>query len=276
MIRTADTLLKPIRMHNCIIQHKRNKVLLQPRNCLSALSDALKVSDNLNNSKTSTVLVNSGIYASSQEKRMDYMRGWAFQQTFLDRRLQSKRRHVNKMEGIGLSANQRIIVNENEGEECDDDRDRILLFEHKHVYTLGRGADEGNLSFLDNEIDGGADSRRRLKRGSRDSDSCRIGAERLNTKADGSITEIVDSMTPINTVRAPNGAPIYRIERGGEVTYHGPGQLVVYPLLDLQRHPYKKDLHWYLRCIEEVVIKTLEEYGIHGERDEINTGELQF
>ena len=81
---------------------------------------------------------------------------------------------------------------------------------------------------------------------------------------------------PINTVRAPNGAPIYRIERGGEVTYHGPGQLVVYPLLDLQRHPYKKDLHWYLRCIEEVVIKTLEEYGIHGERDEINTGELQF
>ena len=70
----------------------------------------------------------------------------------------------------------------------------------------------------------------------------------------------------------PNQTPIYRIERGGEVTYHGPGQLVCYPLLDLTNEPYKQDLHWYLTCIEEIIIQTLDEIGIQGQRDDINTG----
>jgi lipoate-protein ligase B len=48
--------------------------------------------------------------------------------------------------------------------------------------------------------------------------------------------------------------------------------LVVYPLLDLRRMPYKQDLHWYLRCIEEVIIRTLQRYDIVGIRDEINSG----
>jgi lipoyl(octanoyl) transferase len=73
-------------------------------------------------------------------------------------------------------------------------------------------------------------------------------------------------------VMAPNGVPIYRVERGGEVTFHGPGQLVVYPVLDLRRPPYKQDLHWYLRMVEEIVIQTLSAYDIEGHRDEINTG----
>lgn len=63
---------------------------------------------------------------------------------------------------------------------------------------------------------------------------------------------------------------IYRIERGGEVTYHYPGQLVVYPLLNL-RH-YRQDLHWYLRQLEEVVIQLLIKYGINAERIEGLTG----
>jgi len=83
-------------------------------------------------------------------------------------------------------------------------------------------------------------------------------------------------LDPPIPVYAPNGVPIYRIERGGEVTYHGPGQLVVYPLLDLRRQPYKQDLHWYLRCVEEVVIQVLKEYDIKGVRDEINTGKFIF
>ena len=45
---------------------------------------------------------------------------------------------------------------------------------------------------------------------------------------------------PTKAVLAPNGAPIYRIERGGEVTYHGPGQIVCYPLLDLTKETYNK------------------------------------
>lgn len=75
-----------------------------------------------------------------------------------------------------------------------------------------------------------------------------------------------------NPVYAPNGAPIYRIERGGEVTYHGPGQLVIYPMLNLRHSAFKQDLHWYLRQVEEVIIQTLREFDIESNRDEINTG----
>jgi lipoyl(octanoyl) transferase len=58
--------------------------------------------------------------------------------------------------------------------------------------------------------------------------------------------------------------PLFRIERGGEVTHHCPGQLVGYPILDLKRH--RPDLHWYLRQLEEVLIRTLAVFGVPGER----------
>jgi lipoyl(octanoyl) transferase len=57
---------------------------------------------------------------------------------------------------------------------------------------------------------------------------------------------------------------VHRIERGGEVTYHCPGQLVGYPILNLRR--YRQDLHWYLRQLEEVLIRVLAHYGLQGER----------
>lgn len=57
---------------------------------------------------------------------------------------------------------------------------------------------------------------------------------------------------------------VYRIERGGEVTYHCPGQLVGYPILNLRY--YQLDLHWYLRQLEEVLIRVLAVYGLSGER----------
>ncbi len=57
---------------------------------------------------------------------------------------------------------------------------------------------------------------------------------------------------------------VIRVERGGEVTYHCPGQLVGYPILNL--HAYQKDLHWYLRQLEEVMIRVLAAYGLLGER----------
>ena len=57
---------------------------------------------------------------------------------------------------------------------------------------------------------------------------------------------------------------VYRTERGGEVTYHCPGQLVGYPILNLRF--YRQDLHWYLRQLEEVLIQVLAGYGLLGER----------
>lgn len=59
-------------------------------------------------------------------------------------------------------------------------------------------------------------------------------------------------------------AAYYKINRGGDITYHGPGQLVAYPILDLEQ--FKTDIHWYLRSLEEVVIQTIGEFGLKGER----------
>lgn len=65
-------------------------------------------------------------------------------------------------------------------------------------------------------------------------------------------------------------ASFYKINRGGDITYHGPGQLVVYPILDLDR--FYTDIHRYMRDLEEVVILTLAHYGIKGERYKGLTG----
>jgi lipoyl(octanoyl) transferase len=69
---------------------------------------------------------------------------------------------------------------------------------------------------------------------------------------------------------AQTGWQIHRVERGGEVTYHCPGQLVGYPILNL-RH-YRQDLHWYLRQLEEVIVYVLKDYGLPGTRIEGLTG----
>lgn len=71
-----------------------------------------------------------------------------------------------------------------------------------------------------------------------------------------------DNEEEINTDK--ESIPIVRIERGGEVTYHGPGQLVVYPIIDLRG--YNQDIHWYMRALEEVIIVALEKAGIKGVR----------
>ncbi|MDY6785260.1 MAG: lipoyl(octanoyl) transferase LipB [Cyanobacteriota bacterium] len=63
---------------------------------------------------------------------------------------------------------------------------------------------------------------------------------------------------------------LYRVERGGEVTYHCPGQLVGYPILNLRY--YRQDLHWYLRQLEEAILRTLKGYGLPGKRIEGFTG----
>jgi lipoyl(octanoyl) transferase len=66
------------------------------------------------------------------------------------------------------------------------------------------------------------------------------------------------------------GVDVFEVERGGDVTFHGPGQLVGYPIIDLTG--YKQDLHWYLRTLEQVLIGALATLGIPAERNPGYTG----
>ncbi|MGD2217006.1 MAG: lipoyl(octanoyl) transferase LipB [Gemmatimonadales bacterium] len=70
----------------------------------------------------------------------------------------------------------------------------------------------------------------------------------------------------IATAEALAGSQVelHEVERGGDVTYHGPGQLVGYPIVDLTRH--RRDLHWYLRQLEEVLLRALSAFGVSGVR----------
>jgi len=66
------------------------------------------------------------------------------------------------------------------------------------------------------------------------------------------------------------GVSVVEVERGGDVTYHGPGQLVGYPILDLREH--RQDLHWYLRTLEDVLITAMDRMGIEASRNPGLTG----
>lgn len=68
-------------------------------------------------------------------------------------------------------------------------------------------------------------------------------------------------LVPEEGIRQAGGS-VYRVDRGGDITYHGPGQLVGYPIIDLNEH--YRDVHRYLRDLEEVVILTLKDHGIRG------------
>jgi lipoyl(octanoyl) transferase len=93
-----------------------------------------------------------------------------------------------------------------ESKQRESGADILLLVEHPHVYTLGRGGKESN-------------------------------------------------------VIAPRDVPVYRTSRGGDVTYHGPGQLVVYPIIDL-RSKLRKDVHRFVRNLELSAILTMADFGI--------------
>lgn len=87
------------------------------------------------------------------------------------------------------------------------------------------------------------------------------------TQGTGSHQEHV-LLSPVELER--RGIQLHAAGRGGDVTYHGPGQLVGYPILDLK--PHRKDLHRYLRDLEEVIIRTLAYFGLNGVREEGLTG----
>jgi lipoate-protein ligase B len=63
---------------------------------------------------------------------------------------------------------------------------------------------------------------------------------------------------------AEHDIQVHRVERGGDVTYHGPGQLVGYPIMDLRQH--RQDVGWYMHSLEEMIIRTLDDFGIRAIR----------
>jgi len=79
-----------------------------------------------------------------------------------------------------------------------------------------------------------------------------------------------DEVVAPRKVLAARGITVTPTDRGGQVTYHGPGQIVAYPILDLQQH--KVGLHDYMRALEEAVIRVLQEYDVKGYRVEGRTG----
>jgi len=68
----------------------------------------------------------------------------------------------------------------------------------------------------------------------------------------------------------PENVKVYNIERGGDVTFHGPGQLVGYPIIDL--HNYRMSISWYMRSLELIIINSLSHFGIIADRKEGLTG----
>lgn len=66
------------------------------------------------------------------------------------------------------------------------------------------------------------------------------------------------------------GISFFKSNRGGDITFHGPGQIVGYPIIDLEE--FKPDIRWYMRSLEEVIIKTIAHYGLTGARSDGETG----
>lgn len=113
-------------------------------------------------------------------------------------------------------------------------------------------------------------------------DAHAIMRERLEARIAGSIddTLMLCEHDPVFTlgrsrgaaanVLAPGDVPVLLVERGGDVTFHGPGQLVGYPIVALP--PHRQDLHAWLRGLEQVILDVLAGYGLTGARDARNTG----
>ena len=113
------------------------------------------------------------------------------------------------------------IVQQKRSGNSPTDKNRFLLVEHPHVYTLGKSGDENNLLIH------------------------------------GDFLKKIDAV-------------FYKINRGGDITYHGPGQLVGYPIIDLEQ--YKIGVREYIEKMEDAIIATIAEYGLTGSRKEGATG----
>jgi lipoate-protein ligase B len=146
--------------------------------------------------------------------------------------------------------------------------DTLLLCEHDSVITLGRATGEKWLR--DGEV-----RRGRIRVAAAQQPHEVSGPVVPSPSAAGDGSEVGRGRIRVAAAQQPHevpcpAVPIHRIERGGEATFHGPGQLVAYPILDLRDHG--RDIHRFIRSLEEVVLRVLTDFGLAGERREGLTG----
>ena len=107
-----------------------------------------------------------------------------------------------------------------------------------------------------------------------------LAAARIDGRLEADVLLLLEHPPVVTLGRTAREAHVLRsddlevveVERGGDVTFHGPGQLVGYPIFDLRGPPYRQDLHWYLRTLEDALIVALAELGIPAERNAGYTG----
>lgn len=178
-----------------------------------------------------------------------YMEAWKWQQTLINERILFSPSSSTPTDGEPPASSPSSSNDEKNNKL--PHKNIILMLEHPHVYTLGRAATINHLLWQTTD-----------KSSSPSSSSTFPSSSPLSTVSYATVAQSTDIST--TSLPGPDGSEVYRIERGGKVTYHGPGQLVIYPLFDLRQ--FKQDLHWYVTCMEEIIITILRTYGIQGER----------
>ena len=153
-------------------------------------------------------------YTTDSSLLIDFDTAWGHQREILDDQME----RLSLTNGKGKTSNDYETSSFLPTSDEDDEgaktghRDTIIMLQHHPVYTLGTGSDE---KFVKASLPTSDDS-----------------------------DDSADSLIP--------SVPVVRMDRGGEVTYHGPGQITVYPVLDLRS--YRQDIHWYMRALEEAII----------------------
>jgi lipoyl(octanoyl) transferase len=174
--------------------------------------------------------------SSSSSMLIDFETAWGYQRQILDEQME-------RLASIRSNENDREslssflpTIDSDEKSQNIGHRDTVIMLQHHPVYTLGTGSDE---KFV-----------------------------RSSPSFNHEIGDSIDPSVP--------AVPVIRMDRGGEVTYHGPGQITVYPVLDLRS--YRQDIHWYMRALEEAIILAISKCGsstnkrLRAEREDGVTG----
>eukprot|EP00948_MAST-09A_sp_MAST-9A-sp1_P002427 g2427.t1 len=147
-------------------------------------------------------------------------------------------------------------------------RDVVLICESSPVYSLGRGATLQHVPFFKGNPDilkYDPNLPFRNTSSSAKTTTTFVANEKNRDNSHPTALDSHPTALDSHSTALDSHPPLYRVERGGEVTYHGPGQIVAYPIFDLRKEPFRKDLHWVLRQLEEVIILTLRKVGVSSE-----------